>query len=137
VARHLTYLGVLVACLLSAAWVDPVFRLGLRRRWRRVAATVVPVAVVFCAWDVAAIAAGHWTYDPAQTVGVTLPGRLPLEELLFFLIVPVCAILGFEAVRTATGAGRIPGGVPSHGDSDLEQVGGGPDAPVDDRGSVR
>jgi lycopene cyclase domain-containing protein len=102
--RHLTYVGVLAGCLLSAVWVDPVFRLGLRRRWRRVIATVVPVAVVFCAWDVAAIAAGHWTYDPAQTVGVTLPGRLPLEELLFFLVVPVCAILGFEAVRAATRA---------------------------------
>ena len=26
-------------------------------------------------------------------------GRLPLEELLFFLVVPVCGILTFEAVR--------------------------------------
>ena len=35
-----------------------------------------------------------------------LPGRLPLEELLFFLVVPVCAILGFEAVRAVARAGR-------------------------------
>ena len=28
---------------------------------------------------------------------------MPIEELLFFLVVPVCAVLAFEAVRTVTG----------------------------------
>jgi lycopene cyclase domain-containing protein len=101
--RHLTYLAVLAACLACAAWLEPVLRVGVLRRWRRLLLTLVPVAAVFVVWDVAAIAAGQWTYDPAQLVGVVLPGRLPLEELLFFLVVPVCAILGFEAVRKVTG----------------------------------
>jgi lycopene cyclase domain-containing protein len=101
--RHLTYLAVLCSCLASAAWVEPVLRVGVLRRWRRLALTVGPVAVAFCAWDIAAIAAGHWRYDPAQLSGVRLPGRLPLEELAFFLVVPCCAILGFEAVRRVTG----------------------------------
>jgi lycopene cyclase domain-containing protein len=57
------------------------------------------VVVVFVIWDLLAIAAGHWTFDPAQTTGIVLPGGLPLDEVLFFLVVPVCAILGFEAVR--------------------------------------
>jgi lycopene cyclase domain-containing protein len=56
--------------------------------------------VAFVAWDMAAIAAGHWSYDDSQVVGVWLPGRLPLEELLFFLVVPLCSVLAFEAVRT-------------------------------------
>jgi lycopene cyclase domain-containing protein len=101
--RHLTYLAVLTACLAAALWLEPVLRVGVLRRWRRLVLTVVPVAAVFVAWDLAAIAAGHWSYDPTQLIGVTLPGGLPLEELLFFLVVPVCAILGFEAVRRVTG----------------------------------
>jgi len=101
--RHLTYLGVLAGCLICASWLEPVLRLGIRRQWRRLLLTLAPVVGVFCAWDVAAIAAGHWSYDDGQLVGVTLPGALPLEELLFFLVVPVCAILGFEAVRRVTG----------------------------------
>ena len=101
--RHLTYLAVLGGCLLGALWLEPALRVGVVRRWRRLALTVLPVAVVFVAWDLAAIAAGHWHFDPAQTVGVLLPGGLPLEELLFFLVVPVCAILGFEAVRSVLG----------------------------------
>jgi lycopene cyclase domain-containing protein len=97
---HLTYLVVLACCLAGALWLEPVLRVGVLRRWRRLLLTLVPVGLVFVAWDIAAIAAGHWDYDPAQVLGVTLPGRLPLEELLFFLVVPVCAILAFEAVRT-------------------------------------
>jgi lycopene cyclase domain-containing protein len=98
VAR-LTYLGVLASCLVGTLWLEPVLRVGVLRRWRRLLLTLVPVVLVFGVWDIAAIAAGHWSYDPRQLTGVRLPGRLPLEELLFFIVVPVCAVLGFEAVR--------------------------------------
>jgi lycopene cyclase domain-containing protein len=97
--RHLTYLVVLAGCLVGAVWLEPVLRVGVLRQWRRLLLTIAPVVLVFGGWDVAAIAAHHWSYDRAQTTGVLLPGRLPLEELLFFVVVPVCAILGFEAVR--------------------------------------
>ena len=97
--RHLIYLAVLAGCLGGALWLEPVLRVGVLRRWRRLLLTVLPVAAVFVVWDLAAIAAGHWDFDPAQTTGIVLPFGLPVEELLFFLVVPVCAILGFEAVR--------------------------------------
>jgi lycopene cyclase domain-containing protein len=101
--RHLVYLGVLLGCLGGALWLEPILKVGVLRRWRRLLLTLVPVVAVFTAWDVAAIAAGHWTFDPAQTTGVLLPGRFPLEELLFFMVVPICAVLGFEAVRVVLG----------------------------------
>jgi lycopene cyclase domain-containing protein len=97
--RHLTYLAVLGGCLAGALWLEPVLRVGVLRRWRRLALTVLPVAAVFVGWDVLAVAAGHWSFDPEQTLPPRLPGGLPLEEVLFFLVVPVCAVLGFEAVR--------------------------------------
>jgi lycopene cyclase domain-containing protein len=107
--RHLTYLAVLAGCLIGAVWLEPVLRVGVLRRWRRLLLTIVPVVLVFGAWDVAAIAAQHWSYDRAQLTGVTLPGRLPLEELLFFIVVPVCAVLGFEAVGKVLEGGNGPG----------------------------
>jgi lycopene cyclase domain-containing protein len=96
---HLTYLAVLVGCLAAALWLEPLLRVNVLRRWRRLLLTIAPVAVIFVCWDLAAIAAGHWTFDPAQITGVLLPGGLPLDEVLFFLVVPFCAVLGFEAVR--------------------------------------
>jgi lycopene cyclase domain-containing protein len=97
--RHLAYLLVLAGCLASALWLEPVLKVNVLRRGRRLLLTLLPVVIVFILWDVAAIAAGHWTFDPAQTTGILLPGGLPLDEVLFFVVVPVCAILGFEAVR--------------------------------------
>jgi lycopene cyclase domain-containing protein len=101
--RHLAYVSVLAGCLGAAVWLEPVLRVNVFRRWRRLALTVVPVLVVFALWDLAAIAAGHWSFDPGQTLGVVLPGGLPLDEVLFFVVVPVCAVLGFEAVRAVLG----------------------------------
>ncbi len=97
--RHLSYLLVLAGCLAAALWLEPVLRVNVFRRGRRLLLTVLPVVIVFGLWDVLAIAAGHWRFDPAQTTGVVLPGGLPLDEVLFFVVVPVCAVLGFEAVR--------------------------------------
>jgi lycopene cyclase domain-containing protein len=79
------------------------------RRWRRLVITLTVVVVIFGAWDVAAIAVGHWRYDPAQTLAVRLPGHLPLEELLFFVVIPFASILGFEAVRAVLGAATPAG----------------------------
>jgi len=97
--RHLAYLLVLAGCLAAALWLEPILKVNVFRRGRRLLLTLLPVAAVFVAWDLAAIAAGDWRFDPAQTTGIVLPGGLPLDEVLFFLVVPLCAILGFEAVR--------------------------------------
>jgi lycopene cyclase domain-containing protein len=97
--RHLAYVSVLAGCLVAAIWLEPILKVNVFRRGRRLLLTVLPVAIVFALWDLGAIAAGHWTFDQAQTTGIVLPGGLPLDEILFFVIVPICAILGFEATR--------------------------------------
>jgi lycopene cyclase domain-containing protein len=100
--RHLTYLAVLAGCLGGALWLEVVVRTRVLRRWRRLLLTLAPVAAVFLAWDAYAVARGHWSFDPAQTIGVVV-ARVPVEEVLFFLVVPLCAVLAFEAVRAVRG----------------------------------
>jgi lycopene cyclase domain-containing protein len=97
---HFTYVALLAACLVATAPLELVLHVGVYAQWRRLLLTLLPVVVVFVAWDVFAIARGMWTYDPYYLVDVTLPGRLPLEELLFFLVIPTCAVLTYEAVLT-------------------------------------
>ena len=96
---HVVYLVILAACLLGTLPLELVLHVRVYARWPRLVATLVPVAFVFSLWDVLEIRAGAWHYDPAYLVGITLPGRLPIEELLFFLVIPTCAILTLEAVR--------------------------------------
>jgi lycopene cyclase domain-containing protein len=101
--RQLAYLGMLAFCLLGTLPLELWLGVRVYRQWRRLALTLLPVAVVFFGWDLYAVAAGHWEFDPAQTLGVVLPGGVPVEELLFFLVVPTCAVLSFEAVRRVKG----------------------------------
>ena len=59
----------------------------------------MPVVVVFTAWDAFAVHAGQWTLRRPLDHGVRLPGGLPIEELLFFVVIPICAVATLEAVR--------------------------------------
>ncbi len=107
---HLTYLALLAGCLLVTAPLELVLRVRVYARWRRVLLAALPEFVVFVAWVLYAIRQQHWAYDGEQTLGVRLPGGIPIEEVLFFLVVPLCSILAFEAVRKVTGwaAGYLP-----------------------------
>ncbi len=100
---RLAYLAVLGAVLLVTLPLEVVLRTRVLRRPRRLMLSVLPVIVVFGAWDLYAIAAGHWSFDERQTLGVLLPGGLPVEEVLFFVVVPLASILALEAVRRARG----------------------------------
>jgi lycopene cyclase domain-containing protein len=105
--RHLSYLAVLVACLLGTAPLEILLRTRVYARWRRLLATLVPVLVVFVGWDLYAIACHQWTFDPRGVTGLRLPGGLPVEELAFFAVVPVCAVLTLEAVRARRSGWRV------------------------------
>jgi lycopene cyclase domain-containing protein len=92
------YLLVLGACVLVTL---PLELAGARvyRRPRQLARAVLPVALVFLVWDVFAIAAGVWDFDPAFVSGLRIPFGVPLEEVLFFAVVPLCGVLTYEAVE--------------------------------------
>ena len=92
-----SYLVLMAACVAVTLPLELVLKAGVYRRPRRWLAALVPVFVVFNLWDWVAIRRGHWTYSPRYTTGMNLLG-LPLEELVFFLVVPTCALLTYQAV---------------------------------------
>lgn len=108
---QLSYLAVLVSIVLASAWLELVLRTRVFRRLRRLVLTLAPVLVVFVVWDSYAVASGHWTFDAERVTGIRVPGGVPLEELLFFVVVPLAAVLTLEAVRSARGwtVGDEPG----------------------------
>jgi lycopene cyclase domain-containing protein len=96
---HWTYLAVLAACVIGTLPLELFLHTRVYARWRRLLISLLPVVLIFGAWDLYAIAHGSWHYDSHYVIGVRLPGHLPLEELLFFLVIPTCAVLTLEAVR--------------------------------------
>lgn len=94
---HLRYLIVLIACLAITLPLEVVLGVRVYRRPGRLLAAVLPAAAAFLAWDLIASARRTWWFSDRYTLGVRLFG-LPIEEWLFFLVVPVCAVLTLEAV---------------------------------------
>jgi len=91
------YLILLGLCLAITAPLE-LFGAGVYRQPRRLARAVVPVAVPFLVWDAVAIAARVWTYNDEYITGIHIPFGVPVEEVLFFLVIPVCALLTYNAV---------------------------------------
>jgi lycopene cyclase domain-containing protein len=90
------YLAVMAGCLVITLPLERVLHARVYARWRRLLLTLMPVLVVFLSWDALAIRAHDWSYRHLTGVRV---GDLPIEELAFFLVVPVCSLLTLEAVR--------------------------------------
>ena len=101
--RHLSYVVVLAFCVVGTLPLELWLGVRVYRQWKRLLLTLLPVVAVFVVWDLYAISAGHWTFDEEQTTGVLLLGDLPMDELLFFVVVPTCALLSVEAVRKVLG----------------------------------
>ncbi|HWC10798.1 MAG TPA: lycopene cyclase domain-containing protein [Acidimicrobiales bacterium] len=93
------YLLVMGACVAITLPLEFLFGARVWRRPRRlVAALAVPLAI-FVVWDVIAIARDHWSFNPEYVTGWKLPLDLPVEEFVFFVVIPICGLLTFEAVR--------------------------------------
>lgn len=98
-----TYAAMLVFVIAATLPLELLLDARVYRRARRLLLTIGCVGVPFVLWDLAAIRAGHWSFDLDRTLGIVLPGDLPLEEALFFVVVPIASVLTLEAVRAVRG----------------------------------
>ena len=100
---RLSYVAVLGFILVGCLWLEVVLRTHVLRRWRRLVLSMIAPLAVFFLWDVYAIASEHWWFNEARILGWRLPGAVPIDEVLFFLVIPLAAILTLEAVRSVRG----------------------------------
>ena len=93
------YLLLMAGCLLVTLPLEFVVGARVWRQPRRLLIALVPTVILFAAWDIGAIAREHWTFNARYVTGRQLPGNLPIEELTFFVVIPICGLLTLEAVR--------------------------------------
>ena len=101
------YLVMLVFIILASFWLEFALKVRVLRRTRRALMSIVPPALFFLIWDGVAVSKGQWHFDNGQVIGIYGPFRLPVEEYLFFLIVPLATIMTLEAVRNVKRHWRI------------------------------
>ena len=96
------YALVLLFIAVCAVGVNASFRLKISRHWRIFLATDAVILALYTAWDVWAIENHNWRFDSAQILGLRIFAGLPIEEILFFIVVPLMTVLTYLALSKIT-----------------------------------
>ena len=102
------YLIVLGLCILITLPLEFGFGARVYRNPRRLVLAMAPMLVIFIAWDILGILRGHWWYSERYLSGLKI-GVIPIEEIAFFLVIPICGLLTYEGVRKVWAVLTAPG----------------------------
>jgi len=106
--HHWSYVAMLAFCLAGTLPLVALFRLRVLRQPGRLLLAILAAGAPFLLWDLYATHAGHWWFDAAQTLPWRVAG-LPLEEIGFFVVIPLVSVLTYESVRVVRRGARASG----------------------------
>lgn len=90
---QLHYLFVLMFIAFCAVAVTLAFRIRIKRFWRNFLLADGSILAIYLIWDYWAIRKENWSFDSEQILGFYLFGIVPIEEVLFFIIVPLMTVI--------------------------------------------
>jgi len=110
-SRYLLIDLAIIAFPLIFSWWRPV---RYYRRWPALLFAVATAGTAYLAWDNWFALRGDWSFNPEYLLGIKI-FALPLEEYLFFLVVPFSCIFIYEVLRAKSRkrAIRFPRGFPA------------------------
>jgi lycopene cyclase domain-containing protein len=95
---HYTYFLILAASVAGPLALSFDKKVGFYRKWKRLFPAMIIPALLYIAWDIFFTSKGVWSFNEEYISGVKLV-NLPIEEVLFFFIVPYCCIFIYECIR--------------------------------------
>ncbi|QQR92927.1 MAG: lycopene cyclase domain-containing protein [Candidatus Iainarchaeum archaeon] len=88
-----TYSGYLLLALAGTLALQSAFR--IRLDWRAASIAIALSGLFFLLWDVWAVAEGHWFFGLESMLGAMI-GNQPIEEIAFFIVIPLFGITVWE-----------------------------------------
>lgn len=101
----LEYFIVLAVCISGPLFLSFSRKLTFYKSTARLIISIGMPFFVFVLWDSWATGRGHWGFNPAYITGFKI-FNLPIEEILFFIIIPFCALFTWEVVKYFSGKKR-------------------------------
>jgi lycopene cyclase domain-containing protein len=95
---HYTYFIILLLSLLGPVALSFDKKVAFYKQWKFVFSAMLLPALFFIVWDIVFTRSGVWSFNPAYTTGICIV-NIPLEEALFFFVVPYCCVFIYECVR--------------------------------------
>lgn len=95
---HYTYFSILLGSLLFPLILSFDKKVHFYKKWKYVFPAMIIPAVLYIVWDSWFTEIGVWSFNPAYIAGIHFFG-LPVEEIIFFFVVPYCCIFIYECIR--------------------------------------
>jgi lycopene cyclase domain-containing protein len=95
---HFTYFLILAASLAGPLALSFDKKVAFYKNWKYVFPAMIIPALLYIVWDIYFTEKGVWSFNPAYISGINLY-NLPLEEVLFFFIVPYCCVFIYACIR--------------------------------------
>ena len=93
-----TYLALLGGSILFPLILSFDKKVAFYKNWKALFPAVFIVAAFFIIWDVWFTHVGIWHFNPNYVLGYYLFG-LPVEEWLFFFVIPYCCVFIYEVIK--------------------------------------
>ncbi len=74
-------------------------KVAFYKNWRYVFPAMIFPALLYIIWDVYFTKIGVWSFNEDYITGIKLI-NLPLEEILFFFVVPYCCVFIYACIRS-------------------------------------
>lgn len=94
---HYTYFLILAVSLAGPLALSFDKKVAYYKKWKYVFRAMLLPALFFLVWDELKTRSGVWSFSDEHITGVKL-SSLPLEEVLFFFVVPYCCVFIYECI---------------------------------------
>ncbi|WP_430972416.1 lycopene cyclase domain-containing protein [Sunxiuqinia rutila] len=105
--QHFTYAGLLLGTLAIPLALSFDQKVRFWTKWKYLFPAILITAILFIYWDIQFTKAGIWSFNHDYVLGYFYKG-LPLEEWLFFLIVPYACLFIYEVLKAYLQAYEFP-----------------------------
>ena len=95
---HYTYFLILACSLAGPLLLSFDKKVAFYKKWKWLFPAMLIPAFIYIAWDIYFTAKGVWGFNEKYVTGIKLY-NLPIEEILFFFIVPYCCVFIYECIR--------------------------------------
>lgn len=96
--QKLTYALLLAGSVIMPFALSFDRKVAFYRQWKALFPATILTAAIFITWDIYFTQHNVWWFNEAYVTGLFIAG-LPIEEWLFFIIIPYCCIFIYEVSR--------------------------------------
>ncbi|MCF8372817.1 MAG: lycopene cyclase domain-containing protein [Bacteroidales bacterium] len=93
-----TYLALLIGSVFFPVVLSFDKKVAFYKKWKALFMAITIVSAFFIVWDIWFTAKGVWHFNPDYVIGINWFG-LPVEEWLFFFVIPYCCVFIYEVIK--------------------------------------